>query len=261
MNTATYDVKHSVLGIDIGGSGIKGAPVNTVTGALLADRIRLDTPQPATPEAVAKTVRELVDLFAWKGAIGCTFPAIVHHGVTLSAANVDKSWVGAPAQEILANAIEQPLLLLNDADAAGLAEVAFGAAKGVMGTVIVLTLGTGIGSALIVDGRLVPNTELGHLQFKGDAAEKYCSAKVKEDKDLKWKEYAQRLDEYLNHVELLFSPDLIIIGGGVSRKHEKFLPEISLRAPILPAALRNDAGIVGAALAALALNSADSSLA
>lgn len=254
MNTATYDVKHSVLGIDIGGSGIKGAPVNTVTGELLAERIRLDTPQPATPDAVAKTVRELVDLFAWKGPIGCTFPAIVHHGVTLSAANVDKSWVGAPAQDILTNAVGQPLLLLNDADAAGLAEVTFGAAKGVMGTVIVLTLGTGIGSALIVDGRLVPNTEFGHLQFKGDAAEKYCSAKVKEDNGLKWKEYAQRLNEYLNHVELLFSPDLVIIGGGISRKHEKFLPDMSLRAPILPASLRNDAGIVGAALAALVLD-------
>ncbi|MBS1157465.1 MAG: hypothetical protein H6R07_3389 [Proteobacteria bacterium] len=247
--TQKHKVGSAVLGIDIGGSGIKGAPVDIATGALLAERVKLETPQPATPEAVAQTVQELVAHFSWQGPIGCTFPAIVHHGVTLSAANVDKSWIGASAQQILADAVGQPLLLLNDADAAGLAEVTFGAAKGVAGTVIVLTLGTGIGSALIVDGRLVPNTEFGHLQLKGAAAEKYCSAKIKDEQDLKWKEYAQRLNEYLNHVELLFSPDLIIIGGGISRKHEKFLPELKLRARVLPAALRNDAGIVGAALA------------
>lgn len=250
MDTKAQLALQPVLGIDIGGSGIKGAPVDINTGLLLSERIKLDTPQPATPQAVACSVRELVDHFRWKGPIGCTFPAIVHHGVTLSAANVDKSWIGAPAQQILSEAVGQPLLLLNDADAAGLAEAAFGAAKGVGGTVIVLTLGTGIGSALIVDGRLVPNTELGHLQFKGGIAEKYCSAKIKEDAGLKWKEYAQRLNEYLSHIELLFSPDLLIIGGGISRKHEKFLPELKLRARVLPAALRNDAGIVGAALAA-----------
>ncbi len=247
--TAENDHPGSILGIDIGGSGIKGALVDITNGVLLSDRIKLETPQPATPQAVAQTVRELVSRFDWKGPIGCTFPAIVHHGVTLSAANVDKSWVGAPAQQILTDAVGQPLLLLNDADAAGLAEVTFGAARGVMGTVIVLTLGTGIGSALIVDGRLVPNTEFGHLQFKGGVAEKYCSARIKETEGLKWKEYALRLNDYLNHIELLFSPDLIIIGGGISRKHEKFLPEIKLRARVLPAALRNDAGIVGAALA------------
>lgn len=247
--TQKHKAGSAVLGIDIGGSGIKGAPVDIATGALLADRVKLETPQPATPEAVAQTVRDVVTHFSWQGPIGCTFPAIVHHGVTLSAANVDKSWIGASAQQILADAVGQPLLLLNDADAAGLAEVTFGAAKGVAGTVIVLTLGTGIGSALIVDGRLVPNTEFGHLQLKGAAAEKYCSAKIKDEQDLKWKEYAHRLNEYLNHVELLFSPDLIIIGGGISRKHDKFLPELKLRSPVLPAALRNDAGIVGAALA------------
>lgn len=244
----------AILGIDIGGSGIKGAPVDVNTGELLAERIKLETPQPATPQAVAQAVRELTDLFAWRGPIGCTFPAIVHHGTTLSAANVDKSWIGAPAQQILADAVGQPLLLLNDADAAGLAEVTFGAAKGVAGTVIVLTLGTGIGSALIVDGRLVPNTEFGHLQFKGGPAEKYCSSKVKEAQDLNWKDYAARLNEYLQHVELLFSPDLFIIGGGISRKHEKFLPLLTVRAKVLPAALRNDAGIVGAALAVAAQN-------
>lgn len=241
---------NTVLGIDIGGSGIKGAPVDLATGALLAERVRLDTPQPATPEAVAKVVCELVKQFAWQGPIGCTFPAIVHHGATLSAANVDKSWIGAPAQQLLAEATGLPLLLLNDADAAGLAEATYGAAKGVTGKVLMLTLGTGIGSALIVDGQLVSNTELGHLQFKGDIAEKYCSAKVRDDLDLKWKEYTPRLNEYLSHLELLFSPDLFIIGGGISRKHEKFLPDLRLKTPILPAELRNDAGIVGAALAA-----------
>lgn len=249
----TQESAQTVLGIDIGGSGIKGAPVDVATGELLAERIRLDTPQPSSPSEVAKTVQELVRQFSWTGAIGCTFPAIVHHGTTLSAANVDKSWIGAPAQQILADAVGLPLLLLNDADAAGLAEVTFGAAKGVAGTTIVLTLGTGIGSALIVDGRLVPNTEFGHMQFRGGIAEKYCSAKVRDELDLKWKEYAERLNEYLNHLELLFSPDLFIIGGGISRKYEKFLPDLTLRAPVVPAVLRNEAGIVGAALAAARL--------
>lgn len=249
MNIPVQTSNQGVLGIDIGGSGIKGAPVDIATGKLLAERIKLSTPQPATPQAVARTVRELVEHFAWKGSVGCTFPAIVHHGVTMSATNVDQSWIGAPAQMILAEAVGLPLLLLNDADAAGLAEVTFGAARGVPGTVILLTLGTGIGSALIADGYLVPNTEFGHLQFMGGPAEKYCAARIRDELGLKWKEYAQRLNEYLNHIELLFSPDLIIIGGGISRKHEKFLPELQLRTPVLPAVLRNDAGIVGAALA------------
>lgn len=239
-----------ILGIDIGGSGIKGAPVDTVTGALKAARHRLDTPQPATPEAVAKTVCELVAHFGWQGPIGCTFPAIVHRGVTRSAANVDQAWVNAPAQDILSAATGLPVTVLNDADAAGLAEVTFGAAQGAQGTVIMLTLGTGIGSALIVNGLLVPNTEFGHLQFRGDIAEKYCSAKVKKDHNMRWKAYIPRLNEYLSHLELLFSPDLFIIGGGISKKHDKFIPELRLKTPVVPATLRNDAGIVGAALAA-----------
>ncbi|SFN62585.1 polyphosphate glucokinase [Formivibrio citricus] len=240
----------TVLGIDIGGSGIKGALVDVSTGALLSERAHLATPQPATPEAVAQAVRELADRFEFSGLVGCTFPAIVQHGVTRSASNVDKSWIDAPAQDILSLALERPVVLLNDADAAGLAETVFGAAKGVAGTVIVLTLGTGIGSALIVDGRLVSNTELGHLQFKGDIAEKYCSAKAKERHSLGWRTYSKRLNEYLAHLELLFSPDLFILGGGISRKHERFIPELKLRTPVLPAALRNQAGIVGAALVA-----------
>lgn len=243
-------VSGTVLGIDIGGSGIKGALVDVSTGSLVSDRAHLATPHPATPEAVAQAVRELADRFEYSGLVGCTFPAIVQHGVTRSASNVDKSWIDAPAQDILSSALERPVVLLNDADAAGLAEVAFGAAKGVAGTVIVLTLGTGIGSALIVDGRLVSNTELGHLLFKGDIAEKYCSAKAKERHSLGWRTYSKRLNEYLTHLELLFSPDLFILGGGISRKHERFVPELRLRTPVFPAALRNQAGIVGAALVA-----------
>lgn len=240
----------AVLGVDIGGSGIKGAPVDLQTGTLLAERLRLDTPQPATPDAVAQTLRQLISHFAWQGAVGCTFPAIVHNGVTLSAAHVDRSWINVPAQEFLGKAIGLPLTLLNDADAAGLAEIRFGSVEERRGTVIVLTLGTGIGSALVVDGKLVPNTELGHLFFMGGIAEDYCSARTKEELDLKWAAYAERLNRYLLHLELLFSPDLFIIGGGVSKKSEKFIPLLKLKTPVVPATLRNNAGIVGAALAA-----------
>ncbi|WP_028448338.1 polyphosphate--glucose phosphotransferase [Chitinibacter tainanensis] len=241
-----------VLGIDIGGTGIKGAPVNLQTGELVAERHRIDTPQPATPEAVGQVVKQIVEHFNWQGPIGCTFPAIVHNGVTLSAANVDKSWVNAPAQQILADATGLPLIVLNDADAAGLAEVVFGAAKGRSGKTIVITLGTGIGSALIVDGQLITNTEFGHLIFPKDTiAEKYCSAKVKEDLDLKWKDYNPRLNAYLEHIQLLFSPDLVIIGGGISKKADKFIPEMqNLRFELVAATLKNEAGIVGAALEA-----------
>ncbi|MFC7095138.1 polyphosphate--glucose phosphotransferase [Jeongeupia naejangsanensis] len=245
-------VAGTVLGIDIGGTGIKGAPVNVLTGELLAERHKIDTPQPSTPEAVGKVVRELVEHFGWTGPIGCTFPAIVHNGVTLSAANVDRTWLNAPAERILADATGLPLTLVNDADAAGLAEAQFGAAHGRGGKVVVITLGTGIGSALIVDGRLIRNTEFGHLIFPKDAiAEKYCSAKAKEDLELKWKDYTPRLNAYLQHLDLLLSPDLVIIGGGISRKHEKFIPDLSgLRYEVVPATLQNNAGIVGAAVEA-----------
>ncbi|GGP22925.1 polyphosphate--glucose phosphotransferase [Silvimonas iriomotensis] len=241
-----------VLGIDIGGTGIKGAPVNVETGELVAERARYDTPQPSTPENVAAVVRQMVEHFEWKGPIGCTFPAIVRNGVTLSAANVDKSWLNAPAEQILADGVGQPLKLLNDADAAGLAEQTFGAAKGRMGKVLVVTLGTGIGTALIVDGKLISNTEFGHLIYpKDNIAEKYCSGKVKDDEDLKWKDFNPRLNGYLKHLDLLLSPDLVIIGGGISKKHEKFIPEMTgIRFEVTAATLQNDAGIVGAALEA-----------
>jgi polyphosphate glucokinase len=238
------------LGIDIGGSGIKGAPVDTDAGTLLAERLRIETPQPATPEAVAATVTEIVRSFDWTGSVGATFPAIVRGGHVLSAANVDQRWIGADADGIFTAATGLAVTVLNDADAAGLAEVAFGAGRDVAGVVLLLTFGTGIGSALFIDGRLVPNTELGHLEVKGHDAESRAAASVRDEHDLSWKHWAERVDDYLHVVEALFSPDLIIVGGGVSRKHEKFLPLLEVKTPVVPAQLLNQAGIVGAAMAA-----------
>ena len=249
-------IQGTALGIDIGGSGIKGAPVDLATGELLAERFRIDTPQPATPKAVAETVGQVAAHFSWSGPVGVTFPGVVSHGVVHTAANMDAAWVGVDAEKLFA-----PLLdlgdhghvhVLNDADAAGLAEVAHGAGRGQEGVVLMFTFGTGIGSALFLDGRLVPNTELGHLEIRGKDAEHRASAKVKEDEDLSWGKWAGRVDEYLDHIEKLFSPDLVIIGGGVSKTPEKFLPKLDLRAKIVPAALANTAGIVGAALATAA---------
>jgi polyphosphate glucokinase len=232
--------------------------VNVQTGELVQERFRIETPQPATPEAVGNTVKQLVEHFKWKGPIGCTFPAIVQQGVTLSAANVDKSWINAPAEEILSKAVGQKVHVLNDADAAGLAEAAFGAAKVKNGTVLVITLGTGIGSALIFNGQLIPNSELGHLIFpKDDIAEHFCSAKVKEANNdaMKWKEYAARLNAYLLHIQLLFSPVLIVIGGGISKKGDKYIPLLEgMRCPVVTATLKNEAGIAGAALQASRLD-------
>ncbi|WP_410499564.1 polyphosphate--glucose phosphotransferase [Chitinibacter sp. S2-10] len=245
-------MQNTVLGIDIGGTGIKGAPVDIHTGELLAERHWLATPQPATPEAVGVVIAQMVEHFGWQGLIGCTFPAVVHQSKTLSAANVDQSWLNAPAESLLATAAKCPLVLLNDADAAGLAEATFGAARGLRGNILVITLGTGIGSALIANGQLVSNTELGHLLYPGsDDAEKYCSAKVKTDQNLDWPEYNRRLNGYLLYVQTLFSPDLIIIGGEISRAADQFIPHMQgMRCPIIPAELKNEAGIIGAALAA-----------
>lgn len=237
-----------ILGIDIGGSGIKGAPVDTTTGDLLAERHRIPTPQPSTPEAVADTVRQLCEHFGWTGSVGCTFPAIVRQGVTESAANVDKAWIGTNAEQLLSGATGLPVRVLNDADAAGIAEVRFGAASGQRGVVLVLTLGTGIGSALIHDGALVPNTELGHVEFRGKEFEHFASDRVREHEDLSWKEWAARLNDGLRYLEALFSPDLFVLGGGVSKKSDKFLPLLDLRTPVVPATLRNQAGLIGAAL-------------
>jgi len=240
-----------VLGVDIGGSGVKAAPVDTTTGEMIAERQKLETPQPSTPEAVTEVVQKLVTAFSWTGPAGITFPGVVAGGVIRTAANLDHSWIGVDAVKAFGSASKLPVTVLNDADAAGIAETAFGAGKGMRGTVLLLTFGTGIGSALIIDGKLVPNTEFGHIQIRGKDAEKRASEHTREEHDLSWGAWADRVDEYLRHMEALLSPDLIIVGGGVSRKSEKFLPRLTgLQAKIVPAAMLNDAGIIGAAIAA-----------
>jgi polyphosphate glucokinase len=244
-----------ILGIDIGGTGIKGAPVDVDTGLLVAERHRIPTPQPATPDAVGDTVAEIVKYFQWKGPVGCTFPAVIKKGVAYSAANVDESWIGTNGERLFKRKTKRPVLLVNDADAAGIAEMSFGAGKGKSGVVMIVTLGTGIGTALFVDGKLVPNTELGHIEIRGKDAELRASDRAREQRELNWKKWAARVDEYLNTLERLFSPDLFIIGGGVSKKSDKFLPRLTVRAKVVPARLLNEAGIVGAALAAKTLAS------
>jgi polyphosphate glucokinase len=239
-----------VLGIDIGGSGVKAAPVDTETGQFLADRQKLATPQPATPDAVAEVVTQLVRSFDWTGPAGITFPGVVVGGVIQTAANLDHSWIGVDAVKTFGSATGLAVTVLNDADAAGVAEVKFGAGKGVGGTVLLLTLGTGIGSALFINEVLVPNTEFGHIQIRGKDAEKRASEHAREEHDLSWGTWAGRVDEYLEHMEALLAPDLFIIGGGISKKSDKFLPLLTgLRAKVVPASLQNDAGIVGAAMA------------
>ncbi|GAA3220346.1 polyphosphate--glucose phosphotransferase [Streptomyces thermocoprophilus] len=240
-----------IFGVDIGGSGIKGAPVDLDKGDLAQERHKVLTPHPATPEGVADGVKEVVDHFGWTGPVGLTFPGVVTGGSTVrTAANVDKSWIDTDAWALFSERLGGlPVTVVNDADAAGVAEMHFGAGKDRRGTVVLLTFGTGIGSAVFIDGHLVPNTELGHLELKGHDAEKRASSKAKEDEDLSWEHWARRVRKYLAHVEMLFSPELFIIGGGVSRKAEKFLPHIKdIRAEIVPAQLQNNAGIVGAAM-------------
>ncbi|MBE7551139.1 MAG: ROK family protein [Anaerolineales bacterium] len=242
-----------ILGIDIGGSGIKGAPVDVEKGMMLAERQRLDTPQPSVPEAVGDVVAEIARLFNWQGPIGCTFPAVIKHGVAYSAANVDQSWIGFNGQQLFEQKTGCPVLLLNDADAAGIAEMEFGAGRGQPGVVIMLTFGTGIGSAIFVDGRLVPNTEFGHMEIRGKDAEDRAADRIRTEKDLSWEKWAGRVNEFLERMEMLFSPDLFIFGGGVSKKHEKFLPLLRTQAKIVPAQMLNEAGIIGAAMAAKSL--------
>jgi polyphosphate glucokinase len=239
-----------VLGIDIGGTGIKAAPVDVETGKLTAERVKLATPHPALPEAVADVVHELVKGFSWTGQAGITFPGVVSDGITRTAANLGAAWIGLDSRALFSKATGLSVTLLNDADAAGLAEMKFGAGAGQQGVVLMLTLGTGIGSALFVDGVLVPNTEFGHIEIRGKDAEKRASEIVREEEDLSWGKWAGRVDEYLMHMEALLSPALIIIGGGISRKADKFLPRLTgLHARVVPAKLFNDAGIVGAAMA------------
>ena len=239
------------LGIDIGGSGIKGSIVDLEKGELLGERYRIETPQPSVPDAVATVVQELAQHFSWNGPIGCTFPAIVRNGVTMTAANVDKRWIGTDAHALFEKATGRPVRILNDADAAGIAEMTLGAGHGRdRGLVMVLTFGTGIGSAIIFDGKLLPNSEFGHvpMPMKGIIGEHYCSERVRKAENLKWEDWAKRANNYLALLELLLSPDLFIIGGGISKKAEKWLPLLKTSAALVPAQLLNDAGIIGAAM-------------
>ena len=236
------------FGLDIGGTGIKGGIVDLATGEIVGERFQRATPQPATVNAVIDTVAEIVRESGWAGPIGCTFPAIVQHGVVHSAANVDPGWVGVHLAELLSARLLRPVTVLNDADAAGVAEMQLGAGRGTSGVVLAITLGTGIGSALFTDGHLVPNTELGHLELDGFNAESRAATSARVREHLSYEEWAVRLQRYFSHVERLFSPDLFIVGGSVSQSADKFLPLLDLRARTVPAELRQNSGIVGAAL-------------
>jgi polyphosphate glucokinase len=238
-----------IRGIDIGGTGIKGAPVDTRTGKLLAERFRVETPQPATPNAVTGAVGEVVRHFEWRGPMGCAMPAVVQRGRVRTAANISKRWLGVNAVERFHAATRCAVSVINDADAAGYAEMHFGAGCGKSGLVVMVTLGTGIGTALFINGHLVPNTELGHMELDCKEAEKRAAESVRVAKDLSWKKWAQRVDAYLHALHRYFWPDLFIIGGGVSKKHAKFLPRLTVSTRVVPARLLNDAGIIGAALA------------
>ncbi len=241
---------HQILGVDVGGSGIKGGIVDLKTGELITERHRIDTPKPATPKAVAKTFKQLVDHFGYKGPIGVGFPAIVRRGTALSAANISKAWVGTSIVDAFGQITGQPVFALNDADAAGFAAMQFGAGKAYQDKIVLmLTLGTGIGSGLFVDGELVPNTELGHLYLNNHkvVAEKYVSNYQRKVNGWSWPKFGKRLNKYLEHVELLFSPDLILIGGGASKNFVRFAPYLKLETEVRPADLGNAAGTIGAA--------------
>jgi polyphosphate glucokinase len=239
------------FGVDIGGTGIKGAVVDVETGALTTERTRVLTPHPATPESVVPVVKEVVNKTEYAGPVGCAFPAVVKNGVACTAANIDPSWIGTSVADAVSEQLSGvPVSVINDADAAGIAELRFGAGRDVGGVVVMLTVGTGIGSALFVDGRLVPNSELGHLEVDGHVAERRASEIVREEEDLSRKQWAKRFNRYLEVLEGLFWPDLVIVGGGVSKAPEKFMPLLESKAPIVPARLANSAGIIGAALAA-----------
>ena len=248
------------LGIDIGGTGIKAAPVDVTTGKLLADRQKIDTPHPALPDPVADVVKRLTTAFNWSGPVGITFPGVVADGVTRTAANLDPAWIGLDAAALFGKATGNQVRVLNDADAAGVAEITYGAGKGEQGTVLMLTFGTGIGSALFIKGILVPNTEFGHIEIRGRDAESRASEHAKDLHELSWSKWAEHVDEYLQHIEALLSPDLIILGGGISRQSEKWVPRLTgIRARIVPAALLNNAGIVGAAMATMSESAPDTS--
>ena len=238
-----------ILGIDVGGTGIKAAIVDTQTGELVSERIRILTPKPATPEAVGATLKELVKQHQWSGPIGIGFPAAIQRGVVRTAANIDKSFIDLPIAEYFSQQTDNPVYIANDADVAGLAEMRFGAGKDIRGVVLIVTIGTGLGTALFIDGHLLPNSELGHLLLEnGVEAEKYASETVRVTKELKWKDWGTRFDLYLTTMEKLLWPDLIVLGGGVSAKLHKFSSQITTQVPVVAASFLNQAGIVGAAL-------------
>ena len=239
-----------VLGIDVGGTGIKGAIVDTTTGELITERIKYKTPRPATPAVMTDVMKKIVlDFNYFGGKIGVGFPAIIKGGKALSASNVDDKWLGYEVEAKLTKALGSEVTVINDADAAGLAEYRFGMGKELSGLVVFLTLGTGIGSAIFHNGVLLPNTELGHLKWKGKIAEKYAGNKAREDKDLSWKEWGAEVNEYLNHIHFVLSPDHILLGGGVSKKFAKYSQYLDVPVPVKPASLLNYAGIIGAACA------------
>lgn len=242
-----------ILGIDFGGSGIKGAPVDTKKGKLIEKRFRIETPSPATPEGVSDVIREIVDHFKWNGPMGIAFPTVVQNGIIKTAANIDKSWIGVNASELIKSKTKLPAYIVNDADAAGMAEMKFGAGKDRNGSVLLVTVGTGIGTVLFTRGKLVMNTELGHINLKsGMDAEEFASDAVRKKENLDWKEWARRFNEYLHEMHRLFWPELIIIGGGVSKKPDNFMEYITVDSEIVMAQSKNEAGIIGAALAARA---------
>ncbi|MFM8321338.1 MAG: polyphosphate--glucose phosphotransferase, partial [Chloroflexota bacterium] len=240
----------NILGIDIGGSGIKGAPIDTTTGELLGLRQRVATPQPSRPEDVAEVVGQVARAFDWKGPIGCGFPAVVQNGTVLTAANISKKWIGANAVSLFNQATGCPTWVVNDADAAGTAEMALGAGRGRKGSVLIVTIGTGLGTALFINGHLVPNLELGHIEIDGEDAELRASDAARKREELSWKKWGKRFNKYLTTLERLLNPELIILGGGTSKDFEKFAEFISIRAEVMPAQLLNEAGLVGAAMAA-----------
>ena len=239
-----------VLGLDIGGSGIKGAPVDLAAGELAAERVRIPTPQPATPDDVARVAAEVLDQLGVDGPVGMTLPAVVMHGIVRTAANIDPSWIGVDAVKLFGEATGRQVAVVNDADAAGLAEIRYGAGAGRDGVVVVATLGTGIGTAVFTDGVLVPNTELGHLHLHHGDAEHWAADSVREREDLSWKDWAARVQDYLELLHRLLWPDLVILGGGVSRKADKFLHHIEAPMEVVPAGMQNEAGIIGAAMLA-----------
>jgi polyphosphate glucokinase len=240
------------FGIDVGGSGIKGAIVDLDTGQLIGDRVKLLTPQPATPAAVAKTIAEVVNAFGWTGPLGVTYPGVVTHGIVQTAANVDKAWIGTNVSDIISAELDgQDVTILNDADAAGLAEERFGAGKDRSGLVVLLTFGTGIGSAVIHHGRLIPNTEFGHLEVGGKEAEQRAASSVKEKNGWSYEKWTKQVTKVLVAIENAIWPDLFIAGGGISRKADKWVHLLENRTPVVPAALQNNAGIVGAAMASV----------